>query len=200
MKTALILVDIQNDYFPGGMNPLEGSLQASLKAKELLEYFRTQHLALVHIQHVSIRPGATFFLPGSVGVQQHVNVQPLAGETAFEKHFPNSFRDTPLLEHLHSQQIRRVVICGMMTHMCVDATVRAAFDHGFECWVAQDGCATKTLVFDDQAVPAAQVHMAFLAALRGTYGKVMTAEEILAALSAEASEFAKMDDAVMNAG
>jgi nicotinamidase-related amidase len=200
MKTALILVDIQNDYFPGGKNALEGSPQASMKAKELLEYFRSQHLPLVHIQHVSIRAGATFFLPGTEGVRHHVDVEPLAGETVFEKHLPNSFRDTPLLEHLHTLQIRRVVISGMMTHMCVDATVRAAFDHGFECWVTQDGCATKALTFDDQSVAAAQVHLAFLAALRGTYGKVMTAQEILAALKAEASEFTKMDDAVMSAG
>jgi nicotinamidase-related amidase len=179
MQTALILVDIQNDYFPGGKNPLEGSLEASLQARRLLAHFRQQDLPRVHIQHVSLRPGATFFLPDSQGVLIHENVRPVDGETVFQKHFPNSFRETPLLEHLRGLGVSRVVIGGMMTHMCVDATVRAAFDYGFESWVAQDACATKTLAFGEQTIPAQHVHLAFLAALKSAYGQVLTVEEML---------------------
>ena len=69
MKTALVLVDIQNDYFPGGTMELEGSAEASLRAKELLSHFRQARLPLIHIQHVSTRPGATFFLPDTDGVK-----------------------------------------------------------------------------------------------------------------------------------
>jgi nicotinamidase-related amidase len=183
MKTALILVDIQNDYFPGGRNPLAGSPAAGERAGELLSFFRSHDLPLVHIQHVSTRPGATFFLPGTEGVETHASVRPAESEVTFEKHFPNSFRDTPLLEHLRQLEIERLVICGMMTHMCVDATARAAFDYGFECWVAQDACASKDLVFDGQTIPAQHVHLAFLAALKGTYAKVLSVDEIGAQLA-----------------
>ena len=179
MKTALVLIDIQNDYFPGGKMELEGSLEASECAKRLLSFFRERNLPLVHIQHVATKPTATFFLPDTDGVKTHENVKPLEDETLFQKHYPNSFRDTPLLDHLKRGQIERVVIVGMMTHMCIDATTRAAFDFGFQCLIAQDACATRALTHDGKTVPADHVHRAFLAALNGTYGKVLTTDTII---------------------
>ena len=178
-KTALILVDIQNDYFPGGNNELVGSLEAGLQAGRLLEHFRSTRQTIVHIQHLSIRPGAKVFLPNTSGVQIHASVQPIERETIIQKHFPNSFRETGLREHLYNNQVSRLVIAGMMTHMCVDATVRAACDYGFDCIVAADACATKDLSFQGQAIPAGQVHAAFLAALQGTYAKVLPVDEAL---------------------
>ena len=71
MKPALIIIDIQNDYFPGGKMELEGSPEASLQAAKLLASFRAKELPLVHIQHVSNRPGASFFLPDTEGVNIH---------------------------------------------------------------------------------------------------------------------------------
>ena len=178
-KTALLLVDIQNDYFPGGKNELHGSLEAGLQAGYLLEHFRRTQQDIVHIQHISVRPGAKFFLPGTPGAEVHTSVHPLKGELIIQKHYPNSFRETGLLEHLHARQITRLVIAGMMTHMCVEATTRAACDLGFECILAADACATRDLSFQGQAVPAAHVQAACLAALQGTYARVMTVEEIL---------------------
>lgn len=184
MKTALILVDIQNDYFPGGKMELEGGVEASERAARLLAFFRDAHLPLVHIQHIATRPTATFFLPNTEGVKTHTNVAPTDGEVVFQKHFPNSFRETPLLEHLKREQIERVVIAGMMTHMCVDATVRAAFDFGFQCLVAEDACATRALTHEGKTVRAEDVHRAFLAALNGTYSKVLKTDEIISGLKA----------------
>lgn len=182
MKTALILIDIQNDYFPGGKMELEASIEASQHARELLAFFRDQHLPLIHIQHIATKPTATFFQPNTDGVKHHANILPTAGEVVFQKHFPNSFRDTPLRDHLRREQIERVVIAGMMTHMCVDATTRAAFDFGLQCLIAQDACATRALTQDGKTIPAEHVHRAFLAALHGTYGKVMKTAEIIAEL------------------
>ncbi len=179
MITALVLIDLQNDYFPGGKMELEGSLEASLRARETLTFFRDQGLPLVHIQHLAARPGAPFFLPDTEGVKIQQNVEPRPGEVVFQKNFPNSFRNTPLLEHLRAKQVKKIVVCGMMTHMCVDATVRAAFDHGLEVTVIHDACATRTLAFGDQTIPAAQVHGAFLAALGFIYAKVVSAAEFL---------------------
>ncbi len=178
MKPALIIIDIQNDYFPGGKMELEGSPQASLQAAKLLDAFRAKGLPLVHIQHVSNRPGASFFLPNTAGVKIHTNVAPRDGETVMQKNFPNSFRGTPLLEHLRAQGVDHLVIAGMMTHMCVDATTRAAFDLGFSCSLAHDACATRAVAFGEERVAAAQVHAAFLAALNGLYAKVQSAAEI----------------------
>ena len=178
MKPALIIIDIQNDYFPGGKMELEGSPEASLQAAKLLDAFRAKGLPLVHIQHVSNRPGASFFLPDTEGVKIHANVAPRAGETVIQKNFPNSFRGTGLLEHLRALGAGHLVIAGMMTHLCVDATTRAAFDLGFSCSLAHDACATRALTFGEQRVPAAQVHAAFVAALAGLYAKVQRAAEI----------------------
>jgi nicotinamidase-related amidase len=179
MTTALLLIDIQNDYFPGGKMELEGSLEASLRAREILSLFRAKGLPLVHIQHVAARPGATFFLPGTDGVKIHQNVEPLPQEMIFQKNYPNSFRGIPLLDHLRDNQVDKVVVCGMMTHMCVDATVRAAFDYGLEVTVVHDACATRALTFGDQTIPAAQVQAAFLSALSFLYARVVSAAEFL---------------------
>ncbi|MBI5552292.1 MAG: cysteine hydrolase [Desulfobacterales bacterium] len=182
MNTALLSIDIQNDYFPGGRMALEGSVAAGRKAGQILSLFREKGLALVHIQHLSTRPDATFFIAGTDGVQIHADVQPVAGEPVIQKHYPNAFRETQLLAHLRSQQIEHVVIAGMMTHMCVDATTRAAFDHGFRCTVLHDACATRTLAFGNVTVPAMQVHAAFLAALGAVYAKIADTDGFCASL------------------
>ena len=147
MNKALLLIDIQNDYFPGGKMELEGSLKASEQAKKVLTHFREKNWPLIHIQHMSVRPGGTFFIPGTEGVEIHQNVRPLPGELVIQKTFPNGFRDTPLSEHLNKEGIEHLVITGMMTHMCVEATTRAAFDLGFQCTVVHNACATRSAHF-----------------------------------------------------
>ncbi len=182
MSIGLILIDIQNDYFPLGKMQLEGSEPAGQTAGRLLGFFRENKLPVFHIQHIAVRPGATFFLPKTKGVEIHQSVEPLDGETIIQKHFPNSFRETSLLQHLQRENIQQLVVTGMMTHMCVDATTRAATDYGYECLIAHDACATRSLKFNDRIESALDVHTSFLAALNGSYGKVMSADEILAEL------------------
>jgi len=182
MSDGLVLVDIQNDYFEGGKMALEGSREAAQTAERLLSVFRKKGIPVVHIQHVSAHSGATFFVPDTPGVEIHAAVKPLENETVIQKHFPNGFRETGLLAHLQQKGIRRLVIAGMMTHMCVDATVRAAADLGFQCLIAQDGCATRSLKFQGRVIPAEDVHGAFLAALNGAYGRVMPVDQIIEAI------------------
>jgi len=182
MDTALIIVDIQNDYFPGGKMELAGPMEASLAAQRALEAFRAKRLPVYHIQHISTRPGATFFLPDTEGVKIHANVAPLAGEAVIQKNFPNAFRATPLLEKLQGEGVKNLVVCGMMTQMCIDATTRAAFDLGFQCTLLHDACAARALSFGGTQVPAEHVHKSFLAALGSVYAKVVSAGEIAASL------------------
>jgi nicotinamidase-related amidase len=170
--TALILVDIQNDYFPGGKMALDAMPAACANAAALLKRFRGLKRTVLHVRHLATRPGATFFLPGTPGSEIHAAVAPAAGETVVEKHFPSSFRETGLHERLKQAGVSSLVICGAMSHMCIDATVRAACDLGFACRVAHDACATRELAFGAVSVPAAQVHAAFMAALSGAYAEV----------------------------
>ncbi|MEH7810492.1 cysteine hydrolase family protein [Bacillus toyonensis] len=179
MKTALLLVDIQNDYFPNGKMELRNPVEASEYASELLKHFRMNGGPIFHIQHVAIKNDATFFLPNTEGVHIHENVRPLREETVILKHYPNSFRETNLLEQLQRLDIKHIVICGMMTHMCIDATVRAAFDFGFHCTVIHDACATKDLSFKNATIPAVYIHNTILASLNGVYANAMSTEEFL---------------------
>lgn len=182
MKTGLVLVDIQNDYFPGGRMELAQISEAGQKAGELLASFRANSWPTFHIQHLAVREGATFFLPDTKGVEIHECIKPLAGEQVIQKNYPNSFRDTALLEELQKAQTERLVICGAMSHMCIDATVRAAFDLGFKCQVIEDACATRDLEFGGQAIAAMQVHGAFMAALGSAYAQVLSLAEFTSSL------------------
>ena len=176
---ALLIIDIQNDYFPGGKMELEGADAAAANAARALGEFRRKAMPIVHVRHLSVRPGATFFIPGTAGADIHERVRPTGDERVIEKNYPNSFRATDLDKVLKDAGVTQLVVAGMMTHMCVDATTRAAFDYGFECWVASDACATRALTFQGQTIPAQQVHGSFLAALASMYGKVMNVEEII---------------------
>ncbi|MBI3739357.1 MAG: cysteine hydrolase [Chloroflexi bacterium] len=184
MKTALLLIDIQNDYFPGGKMELVKPLEAAKKAYEILQCFRDHKQKTVHIQHVSLKPDATFFISGDRGTDIHDSVAHFEGEPLVQKHYPNSFRETNLLDLLKSWGTERVIITGMMSHMCVDATARAAADFGFQVIVAEDACATRDLKFGGTTIPAEHVHKAFMAALK-SYGQVMTAEQVITHLAAE---------------
>jgi nicotinamidase-related amidase len=176
MFKALLIVDIQNDYFKGGRNPLCGPDEAAENAKRILDKFRNDKLPVIYIQHIALSPTATFFLPDTKGAEIYDLIKPLAGEKIFVKHFPNSFRETGLYEYLQSKNITELVICGMMTHMCVDATVRAAKDFGFDCTLIGDACATKDMPINDEIVKSEFVHKSFLAALNYFYSKVVTTD------------------------
>jgi nicotinamidase-related amidase len=181
VSRALLIVDIQNDYFPGGRNPLDGPEQAAGHARELLDAFRASGEDVVHIQHVWDAPDAAYLAPGTPGFEIHDSVRPAAGETVFQKANPNSFLDTPLEGHLREAGVDSLVVCGMMTSMCVDATVRAAVDLGFETTLAHDACATMPLEFGGRSIPAADVHTAFVAAIADGYAAVLPTAEIAAA-------------------
>lgn len=172
MKKALLVVDMQNDYFPGGKMELVGIEDAATIVGQLLARFRERKLPIFHIQHIATNPGATFFLPDSEGVKIHRSVAPQVGEVVIRKHFPNSFRETTLLDELQSHGLQEMVVCGAMSHMCIDSTVRAGFDLGLSCVVVADGCATRNLTYGDQIIEAAQVQGAYMAALAAVFAKV----------------------------
>jgi nicotinamidase-related amidase len=175
---ALVIVDIQKDYFPGGAHPLESPEEAAGAARRLLESFRVAGEQVVHVRHLWDEEDATFMRPGTDGFEIHPDVAPLDGELVITKAYPNSFRETELEDELGARGVDELVVCGMMTSMCVDATVRAGVDLGFDTTVAHDACATCDLEFDGRSVPAAAVHSAFLAALGDGYATVVATDDI----------------------
>ncbi len=166
--TALLLIDIQDFYFPGGRSPLENPEQASLNAQKILEKFREKGMLVVHIRHNA-----------KSGAEIHKHVTPIKEERVISKDHVNGFKDTDLLKYLRTNNVKQLVICGMMTHMCVEAAIRAAHDFGFDCILVGDACATRDLNFKNKIIKAADVHLSTLSSLDGYYAKVMNTEEYL---------------------
>lgn len=167
-KTALLLIDIQYVYFPGGRLPLMNPDEASQNARRILIRFREKNDLVVHIRH-NTQPGGEI----------HKNVAPLETEKVISKDSVNSFKGTDLLDYLRENKVKRLVICGMMTHMCVEAAVRAASDYGFEVIIVDDACTTRALKFKGREISADAVHCSTLASLSGYYAKVIDTKTFL---------------------
>jgi nicotinamidase-related amidase len=180
MARGLLVIDIQRDYFPGGASPLVGPEVAAEVARTALDAFRAAGDPVVHLRHVWDSPEATFMRPGTPGVEIHPTVAPVDGEPVLDKTEPNGFLGTGLAEVLDALDVDHLHVVGMMSSMCVDATVRAAADLGQEVTVIHDGCAAPDLEFDGVAVPGAMVHAAFMAALADGYADVVSGAELLA--------------------
>ncbi|VVO33156.1 Streptothricin hydrolase [Pseudomonas fluorescens] len=179
-KQALIVVDIQNDYFPQGKWPLVGADAAADNAVRLLKAFREAGDSVVHIRHEFTSEDAPFFTPNSEGAKLHPKVLNQANEPVVLKHFVNSFRETELQSILDEQGVKELVVVGSMSHMCVDGITRAANDLGYSVIVIHDACASRDLEFNGTTVPAAHVHAAFMSALGFAYADMVSTDEFLA--------------------
>ncbi|WP_449283024.1 cysteine hydrolase family protein [Leucobacter sp.] len=180
MNRALLIIDIQNDYFPGGAFPLVGADAAAASAARVLAAFREAGDQVLHVQHVWDAPDAPFMRPGTAGVEIHGAVRPLDGEAVLQKSEPNAFLGTDLAARLAAAAPDELVVAGMMTSMCVDSTVRAAAERGFTVRLLHDACAAPDLEFGGASVPGAVVHAAFIAALSDSFAAVSSVDEYLA--------------------
>jgi nicotinamidase-related amidase len=178
-RRTLLIIDIQRDYFPGGAYPLVEPEAAAEEARRVLDSFRAAGEPVIHMKHVWDAPDAEFMRPGTEGIEIHPTVAPADGELVLEKTTPNSFVGTALENQLRQREGGRLVVAGMMSSMCVDATVRAAADLGFSPTVVHDACAAPDLAFNGVDVPGAAVHAAFMAALADGYAEVTSAAELL---------------------
>ncbi len=177
--TALILIDIQNDYFPGGSWEVPQMDRVAANAARLLDHARSAETLVIHVRHEAGSDAAPFFRPGSNGAQIHDTVAPLDTETVILKHRPNAFHETDLLDRLRDAGVTAVTICGAMTQMCIDATTRAAVDYGFKTTVVADACGAKEGSFGDVQVTAEVMQAAFLAPLAMSYATVRTVDELI---------------------
>ena len=155
-KRALILIDIQNDYFAGGKWSLEGMDGATANAARVLAAARQAGDKVIHVRHEFESADAPFFVPGSAGANIHPQVQPLASEVVVLKHQVNAFLGTDLKAQLDAAGIEQVTLVGAMSHMCIDAAARASSDFGYATTVIHDACATRDHEFEGQSIPAAR--------------------------------------------
>ena len=177
LKQALLIIDVQNDYFEGGKSQLHNPNGALANIEKVLAKFRAKGFTVIHVQHVG-GPNDAFFLPETHGVQIHENLTPLGNEYHITKHMPSSFLGTNLEKVLKDNEITDIVICGMMSHMCIDTAVRACQDFGFRVVLLDDACATKDLTYNDEIIPAETVHKAFMASLNGMFANVIKTCEL----------------------
>jgi nicotinamidase-related amidase len=177
---AIIVVDLQKDYLATGKFPLVGIDQAIANAGEVLAAAHRARDLVIHVRHEG-PVDAPFFGTGTEGAEIVPAMEPATGEAVITKARPNAFHGTDLQSVLASAGIKDVVIVGAMSHMCIDATARAAVDFGYKTTVVADACATRDLAFADKTVPSAMVHAAFMAALAFAYAEVVTTEQFVTA-------------------
>ena len=164
---ALLIIDIQDFYFPGGKSALVEPEKAAANAALLLDKFRKEKMTVIHVRHIS-EPGGKI----------NDIVKPLPSEKVVSKNAVNCFVGTDLLDFLKTNKIDTLVICGMQTHMCVEAATRAASDYGFKCILIHDACATKDLKFGEKTIKAEDVHYSTLSTLKN-YATVISTDEYL---------------------
>jgi len=182
MTKALLIIDIQRDYFPGGAYPLVEPEAAAEVAGRVLAAYREADAPVIHVQHLWDAPEATFMRPGTEGIEIHAAVTPNPGELVITKTEPNSFIGTELEAELHSRGVTHLTIAGMMSSMCVDSTTRAAAELGFAATVIHDACAAPDLELNGLTVPGAQVHAAFMAALGDGFAELIQGEDAVTTL------------------
>ncbi len=176
-KTALLLVDIQNDYWLPPREPREAFVHA---AQELLELARESGMLVVHVQHARREgTGKGGFEEGTPGFDVHESVYPLADEIRVVKHEASSFFETDLDLILRNAGVESVVVCGMQTQKCCDTTTRSAKARGYECYFVSDAVETFDLGGPDGLVVGRdEIGRVTFAAMHNGFAKVLRVDQL----------------------
>jgi nicotinamidase-related amidase len=174
-KSALVLIDCQNTYREGIMK-LDGVEPALKECAKLLTRAREAGAPVIHIQH-DAGPGSPYDVGSPIGTIADV-VAPAAGEKVITKTYPSSFEQTDLDAELKRLGVTDLVLAGFMTHVCVNSTARAAFNHGYRATVVGNATATRALPNPvGGALSAEAVHNGALAALADIFAIVVPSED-----------------------
>ncbi len=178
-RTALLLVDLQNDYFDFGRFPLEQINDATHNALLLLSHFRKEALPIIHIQHIFKDSQAPFFACGSEGVNIHQSVKPIENEIVIVKHQIDSFIDTELDQKLIELGIDKLVVVGAMAQACIQTLCRTATFKGYQCQLVEDAIAAPSLSRKEHNFTGAQLVSANILSLSfGGATEIKTADLI----------------------
>ncbi|NMP23288.1 cysteine hydrolase family protein [Sulfobacillus harzensis] len=175
-QSVYLVIDIQRDYFPGGAMALYRPAEAAEAAKKGLETARAAGMPVIIVQHIALAENATFFRPNTPGAALMPDFEPREDDRHLVKHYANAFRETRLDTLLQQLNVEEIVMSGMMTHMCIDTTCRAAADRGYRVTLLEDATATRDLTFRGHTVPADAVQTAYLAALASSFARVVSTD------------------------
>lgn len=181
--TALLVIDFQREYFDGKL-PIPDGRAALAAAAQLVAAADRNGMPVIHVHHVAANPAAPLFASGSSGAEPVAEMAPARHHATVIKRLPSAFAGTELADLLQARQCKTVIACGLMTHNCVDSTVRDALHLGLAPIVVADACATRDLpgAAGGAAIPAQQLHEAVLAGLADRVADVMTTAQVLGML------------------
>lgn len=176
-NSALILIDCQNTYREGVMQ-LEAVEPALIECRKLLRRYRDAGRPVIHIQH-DAGAGSPYDVQDRIGAIADI-VAPNPGEPIVVKNYPSSFEKTNLDELLKGLGVQDLTLAGFMTHVCVNSTARAGFNHGYRATVVGNATATRSLPNPaGGSISAKSLHEASLAALNDIFAVVVpTADDI----------------------
>lgn len=176
-KTALIVIDFQNEYFTGRM-PIPDGKRAMENAKQLIAFADAAKIPVYQIQHVAPAGAAVFAKDGKT-VEFLPAMAPRAHDTVLQKTTVSVFASTDLDKLLKARGIDTLVIAGLMTHACVAGAARDAVPLGYNVVVASDATATRDITrIDGSHITSDVLHRAALAEIEDTFGDVMTTDAI----------------------
>lgn len=183
-KTAVLVIDFQNEYFPGGRMVIPDGGSALENTRRLIKAADAKGIRVIHVQHV-LPAGAPLFAEGGKTVQFHPDMQPRTGETVVQKDNVSVFAGASAAvmdKTLKEAGIDTLIVTGLMTHACVSGAARdaAAAPRGYRVIVSSDATATRDLqLATGTRIDHKTLHAASLATVEDTYGDVMTTDAII---------------------
>ncbi len=178
-KKALIIIDCQNDFFPGGKCELEGQVEAAGNIQMLLSQARGQDQTIVHIQHHFKERNAPFTVEGTIGAEIHEMVQPLPHEPIVTKYTSNIFLNNNLKQILDDENVEELILCGSMSKDCIAAAAHATTELGYPITIIYDACATREPGSSDTSSQQEFVQGAIMASLSFICSNIVSTEEYL---------------------
>ena len=176
-RTALLVIDFQNEYFTGRM-PIPDGAKALANTRKLIDFADQAKIPVYHVQHVTPAGSAVFAIDGQT-VKFHPDMQPRPQDKVLQKSTVSVFGSTDIDKTLKAAGIDTLLIAGLMTHACVAGAARDAAPLGYNVVVASDASATRAITrFNGAKVQAPALHQAALAEIEDTFGDVMTTAEI----------------------
>jgi len=145
MKKALIVIDLQNDYFPNGLFPLWNTETVLTNIEQAIQTAKEKDIPVIHVQHVAdkSRGMSPFFNEDTEGVQIHSRIMASAPNSPLVvKHAADSFHETNLEKVLNELGAEELLVCGMMTQNCVTHTAISKAAEKYKVKVLADCCTT----------------------------------------------------------
>lgn len=182
MKRALLVIDVQNEYFSGQL-PVTYPKESFSNILKTMDFANRQGIPVVVVQHTALQEDSKTFRKGSQEWNLHTEIANRPFRCLVEKHLPGSFTGTDLESYLREQEIDTVVICGYMTQMCCDTTARQAFHLGFAVEFLSDATGTPDISNYAGKVTAEELHRSILVTQAMRFSKVMSADDWIMQIS-----------------